>query len=250
MKRLLIADGTPGLSEALTQVLSRDFEICACNRGEKMMEALLTARPDVMVLDLMLPGTDGLSVLHTMQGAGLHPGIVATTCYVSDYVLAALERLGVSCVMLKPCETGILAARILEVGEGIQPRDRQEQVRREANTLLLRLGLRRNLAGYRYLLEAIVLYDQNREQSITKELYPAVGTMCGGNGPKWNGPSAPAFRMPTASGRTTCGGCTFPQATTAGCGKLPLPISSPKSQNVSRRFWIRNKALQSNQAVA
>lgn len=184
MKRLLIADGTPGLSEALTQALSQDFEICTCNRGEKMMEALLTARPDVLVLDLMLPGTDGLSVLHTMQGAGFHPGIVATTCYVSDYVLAALERLGVSCVMLKPCETGILAARILEVGEGIQPRDRQEQVRREANTLLLRLGLRRNLAGYRYLLEAIVLYDQNREQSITKELYPAVGTMCGGNGPQ------------------------------------------------------------------
>ena len=52
MKRLLIADGTPGLSEALTQALSQDFEICTCNRGEKMMEALLTARPDVLVLNV------------------------------------------------------------------------------------------------------------------------------------------------------------------------------------------------------
>lgn len=182
MKRLLIADGTPGLSEALTQVLSRDFEISTCNRGSELVQVLMDFRPDVLVLDLMLPGTDSISILHTLRGVGIQPGIVATTCYVSDYVLAALERLGVRCVMLKPCDTGILAARILEVGLGTQPQNRQEQVRREANILLLRLGLRRNLAGYGNLLEAIVLYDQNPEQSITKELYPAVGAICGGNG--------------------------------------------------------------------
>lgn len=182
MKKLLIADGTPGLSEALVQALSRDFEISACNQGHEVSRALLDFRPDVLVLDLMLPGTDSIAILHTLRSAGIHPGIVATTCYVSDFVLAALERLGVSYVMLKPCDTGVLAARILEISQGAQPQNRQEQVRREANILMLRLGLRRNLAGYRYLVEAIVLYDKNPAQSVTKELYPAVGALCGGSG--------------------------------------------------------------------
>lgn len=184
MKRLLIADGTPGLSETLIRVLSQDFEIGTCNQGHKVVQELLAFQPDVLVLDLMLPGADGISVLHTLKGAGIHPKVVATTCYISDFILAALERLGVSCVMLKPCDTGILAARILEVAEGEPLQDRQAQVRREANLLMLRLGLRRNLAGYRYLVEAIVLYDRDSSQSITKELYPAVGAMCGGNGPQ------------------------------------------------------------------
>lgn len=182
MKKLLIADSTPGLSEALAQMLSRDFEIYVCNRGDEMMQELLSVRPDVAVLDLMFPGVDSISVLHTLQGLGIRPGIVATTCYVSDYVLAALERLGVKYVMLKPCDTGVLAARILEIAQGAPPQNRQEQVRREANILMLRLGLRRNLAGYQYLMEAIVLYDRNPNQSITKELYPAVGALCGGSG--------------------------------------------------------------------
>lgn len=182
MKRLLIADGTPGLSETLAQVLSQDFEICICAGGDELTRALLSFHPDVLVLDLMLPETDGIGVLHTLQGTGIHPGVVVTTCYVSAFVLATLERLGVSYVMLKPCETGVLAARILEVGAGELPQDRQSRVRREANILMLRLGLRRNLLGYGYLLEAIVLYERNPAQSVTKELYPAVGAMCGGNG--------------------------------------------------------------------
>ena len=182
MKKLLIADSTPGLSEALAQVLSRDFEIYVCNRGDELMQQLLSVRPDVAVLDLMFPGVDSISVLHTLLGLGIRPGTVATTCYVSDYVLAALERLGVKYVMLKPCDTGVLAARILEIAQGAPPQNRQEQVRREANILMLRLGLRRNLAGYQYLVEAIVLYDRNPNQSITKELYPAVGALCGGSG--------------------------------------------------------------------
>lgn len=175
MKRLLIADGTQNLSDAIAEMLSGDFDISCCNQGEVVLQQLIEFRPDILLLDLMLPGEDGISILKTARSAGLNPAVVATTYYVSDYVLQAMEELQVNYLMMKPCDVQALAKRILDVAYSSAGKEEEtEKIYVAINLLFLTLGLRRSLSGYKYLREAVARFYRNSAQSVTKTLYPAV----------------------------------------------------------------------------
>lgn len=177
MRKLLIADRS--LADALGRLLSEQFEIRYCTRDDQVLQQITRYQPDVLVLDLMLTDTDGLSVLHAAHSIGIRPVTIVTTCYVSDYVLQALEKLQVSYLMMKPCNVQALASRILDAA-GPDTSCNGEALRTELELLFLALGLRRKLAGYKYLVEAVLLYYNNPEQSLTKELYPEAARILGG----------------------------------------------------------------------
>ena len=61
--RILIVDDDPGIREVISDFLVRHgFEADAVADGPALARALATKRPDLIVLDVMLPGEDGLSV--------------------------------------------------------------------------------------------------------------------------------------------------------------------------------------------
>lgn len=178
--QLLIADSTPEFRQALTNALQGHFRIECCGNGRDTLRHLLYAPPDILVLDLMLPELDGLSLLQEAESRSVHPIVLATTRLVNDYIVRTAEALNVSYLILKPCDIRATAARVLDLSRQIHlPPNSAPDRRTHASNILNALGFSASLNGYRYLREAILLMLEEPDQSVTKELYPAVAALCG-----------------------------------------------------------------------
>lgn len=178
--KVLIADGNDSFREELGQVLQGVYSLRTCRDGLEALELVERFHPDVLVLDLMLPGVDGISLLRTLASGREHPAVLATTRFISDYVLDTLDHLHVGYVMLKPCAVRAMVARIADLAQHLDvPVHTPEKPRDAATRLLLTLGIPTKRKGYRCLREAVLLKQRDPGQSITKELYPAVAAACG-----------------------------------------------------------------------
>lgn len=177
--KLLIADGTEDFRMALADTLRGAYHVRVCADGLEALEQMRSFKPDVLVLDLMLPGMDGISLLQAAAGAGLQPMVLATTRFLSEYVLDSMDRLGVGYLMVKPCDVRATAARIGDLSQRIrEPLFAQPDHRSHVSNLILALGVPTKLNGYGYLREAILLMAKDPSQPVTKELYPAVAKIC------------------------------------------------------------------------
>ncbi len=177
--RLLIAEGNDAVRTALADMLRGSYQVRCCAEGNAARELLRTFRPDMLVLDLMLPGYDGISLLQWAAGEDLRPVVLATSKYANDYIVDAVARLGVAYLMLKPCDLGAMAARLGDLSQRICPiRVSGPDLRTQVSSLLLSLGVPTKLRGYAYLREAVLLMAADPTQSITKVLYPEVAKRC------------------------------------------------------------------------
>lgn len=178
--KLLIADGNEEFRLALTQALQGVYYVRSCETGMEALEILRCYRPDILVLDLMLPELDGISLLQSAIAAGIRPMVLATTSFLNDYVLDCAEKIGVGYMMRKPCDIRATVARIADLSQRLQPAPvTQPDSRTTVTNLLLSLGVPTKLHGYAYLREAVLLMAKDPGQSITKELYPKVAALCG-----------------------------------------------------------------------
>lgn len=176
--KLLIADGNEEFRLALTEVLQGTYHVCICRDGKEALALLHSFAPDIFVLDLMLPGLDGISLLQAAAHDGICPKVLATTRFLSDYVLDTADKLGVGYLMVKPCDVRATAARIEDLSRSLKPSAPPADPKTYVSNLLLSLGVPTKLKGYAYLREAVLLMAKDPDQSITKELYPAVGSLC------------------------------------------------------------------------
>ncbi len=180
--KMIIADPSEDFRTALSDALMGRYSIELCQNGFDTLNAMRTFLPDILVLDLMIPGMDGISLLQEASDSGLQPMALVTTRYVSDYILDALERLGVAYLMTKPCDIKSTVNRISDMSQRLQDTfSIHPDPRATVSGILLSLNIPTKLHGYGYLREAIVLKAADPRQSVTKELYPAVAEHCGGN---------------------------------------------------------------------
>ena len=67
-KRVLLAEDEPNIAESITFLLERaGFEVTVENDGRGALDAVMADAPDVLVLDVMLPGLDGYEILRTLR---------------------------------------------------------------------------------------------------------------------------------------------------------------------------------------
>lgn len=179
-RKLLIAEESEELRSALADLFRGSCQVRCCADGNTAQRELLEFRPDVLVLDLMLPGYDGISLLQWSAEQGIRPMVLAITRFCSDYVAESAQRLGVGYLMLKPCSLSALAARVADLNQRIRtvPEMSADEGSR-VSSLLLTLGIPPKLRGFAYLKEAVVLYQEDPLQSVTKLLYPEVAKRCG-----------------------------------------------------------------------
>ena len=179
-RKLLIAEGSVELTDAVAELFRGKCRICSCADGNEARRLISTFRPDVLVLDLMLPGYDGLSLLQWSREQGHHPQVLATTRFWSDYVVEQTQSLGVRYLMRKPCSVSALAARISDLLDRSCP---EEASRPEPEgglrPVLTALGVPPKLRGCTYLHRAIPMFARDPLQSVTKVLYPHVAKCCG-----------------------------------------------------------------------
>ena len=174
-RKLLLAEGNEELAMALEEGLRGRYTLRMCRDGQTALQLVHTFRPDILVLDLMLPGLDGISILQKITEEDLRPMVLATSRYYSDYIVEAMERFGVGYLIVKPCDAQATIDRIGDLTSRIrQPRITRPDPRDAVSNLLRHLRMRGKLKGFRYLREAIVLMAQDPDQAITKELYTEV----------------------------------------------------------------------------
>jgi two-component system, LytTR family, response regulator len=100
--RVVIVDDEPPARQTLRMLLARetDFAVCAeCGHGREAIDVVAAVRPDVLFLDVRMPGLDGFDVLREI-GADAVPAVVFVTAY-DRYAAQAFERHPVE-YLLKP----------------------------------------------------------------------------------------------------------------------------------------------------
>ena len=178
MLKLMIADGMAETRQALETLFRDRCLVKTCADGEAALELLRQFAPDVLVVDLMLPKTDGLSLLQMLRQWDMKTMVLAQTSIDSPYIMERLRRLDVAYVMRKPCQIQALEVRIQDFLVQLEDAPPQTQNGDQiVGNLLMTLGFSAKLAGYGYLLDAIPLYVKDPSQAITKELYVAVGEL-------------------------------------------------------------------------
>jgi len=139
-------------------------------------------RPDVLVLDLMLPKKDGISVLKTVSTMEQRPAVLATSGFVTNYVASSAASLGARYLMLKPCDMDELVERLVEIRGGENRRapasrpSEKTSIESMVTGIIHEIGVPAHIKGYQYLREAIIIAVEDMDviNAITKVLYPQV----------------------------------------------------------------------------
>jgi len=116
MPRVLLIEDDRAVRDGVALALRRqDHEVAAAETGEEGLERLRSFRPDVVVLDLMLPGMPGLDVCRAMRALDQTlPIIMATARGDDEDIVVGLEA-GADDYVVKPVQARVLDARIRAV---------------------------------------------------------------------------------------------------------------------------------------
>ncbi len=109
----MLVEDDAALSELIASYLQRfEYEVAVINRGDQAVAGMHRLRPDLVILDLMLPGLDGLHVCRQLRDERpALPIIMLTARDQSDDQILGLET-GADDYVAKPCEPRVLLARI------------------------------------------------------------------------------------------------------------------------------------------
>ena len=179
MQKLLIADCNEDFRLALAEALQEHYQVFCCGNGRDALALLCRERPQILVLELMLPELDGITILEHAAKDGVHPKILAFIPFLSGYIQDAAQRFGMGYLMRKPCEIAAVTARILDLDQFSPSPLPAQNLEERCAQLLLSLGFSPNHNGYQYILDCIQLLHQNPALSVTKELYPTVAKKYG-----------------------------------------------------------------------
>ncbi|WP_218126501.1 response regulator transcription factor [Glycomyces sambucus] len=113
--RVLVVDDDPALAEVVARYLRRDgFDVDYAPDGPTGLERALTTLPDLVVLDLMMPGMDGFEVCRRLRQSTAVPVVMLTARGEETDRIAGLD-LGADDYVTKPFSPGELAARVRAV---------------------------------------------------------------------------------------------------------------------------------------
>ena len=113
--KILVVDDDPNIAQLINVYLTREgYEVETCDRGDKAVERFKTNPPNLMLLDLMLPGMDGMMVCREIRKTSNIPIIMLTAKDDTFDKVLGLE-LGADDYMVKPFEMKELLARIKAV---------------------------------------------------------------------------------------------------------------------------------------
>lgn len=113
--KVLVVDDDQTLIQFLTDYLmGEEFEVISADRGQKALRLFFDARPDIVVLDVMMPGMDGWEVCARIRELADTP-VILLTAKTSEADKLRGFRLGVDDYVTKPFSLAELTARVRAV---------------------------------------------------------------------------------------------------------------------------------------
>ncbi len=157
-----------------------DLTVCAQTAsGEELLDLVTVHKPDVVIMDLMLAGMDGLEVLEELGEN--RPRVLVLSSFNNPSLAGQVAQKGGDYCMLKPCRAQSVIGRTRELAGGktgtqIQEETSSRDLERQVTAIIHEIGVPAHIKGYQYLREAIGLAVDDMEiiNAVTKVLYPAV----------------------------------------------------------------------------
>lgn len=180
--RVLLVDDHQIVLHGLQQLFERheDFDVVGCYRdAAAAIEAVAAHRPDVLVIDLRMPGQSGLDVIRTLAGKGIACRSVLLTAAIRDEEVVDAVKLGVMGVVLKESSPDLLIECVRSVHRG------EQWIERETATRAFRSVLGREAAAQEVRetltpreIEIVRMVAQGlRNKTIAERLTIAEGTV-------------------------------------------------------------------------
>ncbi len=186
-KKIVLADASEEFRQLLADMIQEEEDLTVCAQtgsGEELLDLIGRHRPDVVIMDLMLAGMDGLEVLEELGNDRTR--VLVLSAFSSPALAEQISRRGGDYCMLKPCraQSVIERARLLTQAvepEEPQPEDAARDLERQVTAIIHEIGVPAHIKGYQYLREAIGLAVADMEiiNAVTKVLYPAVAKKFG-----------------------------------------------------------------------
>ena len=184
MYRVLLANSSEEFSEKLAAAIKqtdRYVIVGTANDGIRAIDLLRETKPEILVVDMMLPQADGVAVLKAALSLEKKPIFLVLADFMTEFISNLLMNIGVQYVLLKPCTTRAVVERMNEIRESMSPkqgmrRPREANVEAMVTAMIHEIGVPAHIKGYQYLREAILIAVNDMEviNAITKVLYPQV----------------------------------------------------------------------------
>ena len=127
MSRILVVDDEPGVQESLRMLLKSEGDVAIAGDAEAALREVALATPDLILLDLVMPGRSGLELLADLSERGIRaPVIVLTATNTVNAAVEAMKR-GASDFITKPFELDALRIKVRNL---IEKRELEEEVER------------------------------------------------------------------------------------------------------------------------
>jgi CheY-like chemotaxis protein len=123
LKTILYVDDEPDIREVVQMSLSlvEGLDVQTCESGERALQILPQLQPDLLLLDVMMPGMDGPSTLmklRTVPGLEKLP-VVFMTAKAMPQEVARFRELGAAAVIAKPFDPIQLGNQVVAIWEGL-----------------------------------------------------------------------------------------------------------------------------------
>ncbi len=148
--------------------------------GEDALKEILQNHEniDLVVMDLIIPKMDGLSVLEELKKRDVNVKSIITTSMNSIDVISKCMEIGVNYYLLKPYNLESLESHIVSIAKSKSSKltVRDKDLKQAITSLLHSLGIPSHIKGYLYIRDSIDLMYNNPSMigAITKELYPEI----------------------------------------------------------------------------
>ena len=186
--RVLVVDDNRRIVNLLKNALEKEEEVevvGTASDGEEALQMIHLKRPDVVLLDLIMPKIDGLGVMERMQRPDfpVHPQVIVVSAVSQESVTEHAFALGAAYYILKPFDTRVIIARVKSVGMTGEKGDKvvttvfeNHSMEAEITQTIHEIGVPAHIKGYQYLRDAILMSVSDTEMlgAITKRLYPNI----------------------------------------------------------------------------
>lgn len=203
---VVIVDDNPMILNTLDEVISSEAGLSAIGRadnGKDAIDMIKDTQPDVVLLDLVMPQMDGITVVENIKKKTSmlkNPAFIILSAVGGEQMTEEAFQAGANYFLMKPFDKDILVNKIRRIGKRpVRPvpgkvleaplkaatpeeaaMNREEYMKEHLETditkMLHELGIPAHIKGYQYLRDAISMVVRDREmmEAVTKILYPEI----------------------------------------------------------------------------
>jgi two-component system response regulator (stage 0 sporulation protein A) len=189
-----IADDNQRILDMLETVIGMDKELNLVGKaknGEEMCQIIKDKQPDVVLLDLIMPKMDGLTVMEQVsqdKNVSKRPYFIVVTAVGQERITEDAFNKGANYYIMKPFNNEMLLNRIKSVRKMFRNNEKKsedtktgnavrgENLENRVTNMLHEIGIPAHIKGYHYLRDAIIMAVEDMDvlNAITKILYPTV----------------------------------------------------------------------------